>query len=133
MEDIMKFLEENNAYLDCANDDINTTTANDRMVARLLTTVSQNEIEKLKFRLESERYRVDELEDEVSRLEQTLNYFKELWNKFIKLLQDKLFSSNKYDDLINELYKNDILDKNDMIIIENEHVETYERDDVFER
>ena len=48
----MKFLEENNAYLDCANDDINTTTANDRMVARLLTTVSQNEIEKLKFRLE---------------------------------------------------------------------------------
>lgn len=29
----MKFLEENNAYLDCANDDINTTTANGRMVA----------------------------------------------------------------------------------------------------
>ena len=46
MEDIMKFLEENNAYLDCANDDINTTTANGRMVARLLTTVSQNEIER---------------------------------------------------------------------------------------
>ena len=46
MEDIMKFLEENNAYLDCANDDINTTNANGRMVARLLTTVSQNEIER---------------------------------------------------------------------------------------
>jgi len=46
MEDIMKFLEENNAYLDCANDDINTTSANGRMVARLLTTVSQNEIER---------------------------------------------------------------------------------------
>ena len=42
----MKFLEENNAYLDCANDDINTTNANGRMVARLLTTVSQNEIER---------------------------------------------------------------------------------------
>ena len=99
----MKFLEENNAYLDCANDDINTTTANDRMVARLLTTVSQNEIEKLKFRLESERYRVDELEDEVSRLNQTLNYFKELCNKFIEFLQNKFFLSNKYDDLIDEL------------------------------
>ena len=36
MEDIMKFLDENNAYLDCANDDINTTNANGRMVARLL-------------------------------------------------------------------------------------------------
>jgi len=46
MEDIMKFLDENNAYLDCANDDINTTNANGRMVARLLTTVSQNEIER---------------------------------------------------------------------------------------
>lgn len=46
MEFIMKFLEENDAYLDCANDDINTTSANGRMVARLLTTVSQNEIER---------------------------------------------------------------------------------------
>ena len=46
MEHIMKFLDENNAYLDCANDDINTTNANGRMVARLLTTVSQNEIER---------------------------------------------------------------------------------------
>ena len=46
MENIMKFLEDNNAYLDCANDDINTTSANGRMVARLLTTVSQNEIER---------------------------------------------------------------------------------------
>ena len=46
MENIMKFLEENNAYLDCANDDINTTNANGRTVARLLTSVSQNEIER---------------------------------------------------------------------------------------
>ena len=42
----MNFLEENDAYLDCANDDINTTNANGKMVARLLTTVSQNEIER---------------------------------------------------------------------------------------
>ena len=40
MEGIINFLEETNAYLDCANDDINTTNANGRMVARLLTTVS---------------------------------------------------------------------------------------------
>ena len=46
MEHIIKFLEENDAYLDCANDDINTTNANGKMVARLLTTVSQNEIER---------------------------------------------------------------------------------------
>ena len=46
MEFIMKFLEENDAYLDCANEEINTTKSGGKMVARLLTTVSQNEIER---------------------------------------------------------------------------------------
>ena len=40
MEYIMKFLDENNAYLDCANEEINTTNSSGKMVARLLTTVS---------------------------------------------------------------------------------------------
>ena len=46
MEFIMEFLEENDAYLDCANEEINTTNSSGKMVARLLTTVSQNEIER---------------------------------------------------------------------------------------
>lgn len=46
MEGIMKFLDENNAYLDCVNEEINTTNSSGKMVARLLTTVSQNEIER---------------------------------------------------------------------------------------
>ena len=46
MEFIMKFLEENDAYLDCANEEINTTSSSGKMIARLLTTVSQNEIER---------------------------------------------------------------------------------------
>ena len=46
MEFILKFLEENDAYLDCANEEINTTNSSGKMVARLLTTVSQNEIER---------------------------------------------------------------------------------------
>ncbi len=45
-ENIMKFLEENNAYLDCANDEINTTNANGKLISRLLMSVSQNEIER---------------------------------------------------------------------------------------
>ena len=36
----------NYAYLDCANDEINTTNANGKMVSRLLMSVSQNEIER---------------------------------------------------------------------------------------
>ena len=43
---LMTFLDENNACLDCANDEINTTNANGKMVSRLLMSVSQNEIER---------------------------------------------------------------------------------------
>ena len=45
-EKIIRFLEENDAYLDCVNDDINTTNANGKMISRILTSVSQNEIER---------------------------------------------------------------------------------------
>ena len=45
-EELMRFLEENDAYLDCVNDDINTTNANGKMVSRTLMSVSQQEIER---------------------------------------------------------------------------------------
>ena len=45
-EKIIRFLEENDAYLDCANDDINTTNANGKMISRILMSVSQQEIER---------------------------------------------------------------------------------------
>ena len=45
-ENLIAFLDENYAYLDCANDEINTTTANGKMISRLLMSVSQNEIER---------------------------------------------------------------------------------------
>ena len=45
-EELINFLDENNAYLDCVNDEINTTTANGKMISRLLMSVSQNEIER---------------------------------------------------------------------------------------
>lgn len=45
-EKILSFLEENQAYLDCANDEINTTNANGKMISRILTSVSQQEIER---------------------------------------------------------------------------------------
>lgn len=45
-EDLMKFLEDNDAYLDFVYDDINTTSANGKLISRLLMTVSQSEIER---------------------------------------------------------------------------------------
>ena len=39
-ENLMTFLDENDAYLDCVNDEINTTSANGKMISRLLMSVS---------------------------------------------------------------------------------------------
>ena len=71
------------------------------------------------------------MEEKVTKLEEALNYFKELWQKFIEFLQVKFFSSNKYDDFINDLYDEDIIDDNDIKIIQNNSKDN-EKDD-FER
>lgn len=75
--------------------------------------------EELEYDLNETNVTIYELEDKVSKLEKTLNYFKKLWNKFIKFLQDKFFSSNKYDDITNDLYNEDVLNDNDIDIIQN--------------
>ena len=46
VEKLMKIVNEYNCDIDCMADESNTTTANGRMVMRILTSVSQNEIEK---------------------------------------------------------------------------------------
>ena len=73
------------------------------------------------------------LEDKISKLQETLDYFKELWQKFIEFLQDKFFSSNKYDDIIDELYEEKIIDDNDLDIIQNEYSSYRSKDDDLER
>ena len=87
-------------------------------------------IKDLENKLEFAEDTIDMLEDKVSKLEEMLNYFKELWKKFINYLQDKFFSSDKYDDFIDELYYNDIIDDNDLDTIKNEYNSS--KDDDFE-
>lgn len=72
------------------------------------------------------------MEDKVSKLQEALSYFKELWKKFIEFLQDKFFSTNKYDDFINDLYNEDVIDKNDLDNIQNNSI-NLNKDDDFKR
>ncbi len=88
-------------------------------------------IEDLENRLEFANDTIDMLEDKVSKLQEALDYFKDLWKRFIEFFQDKFFSSNKYDDLINELYDEEIIDDNDLDTIQNENY--IEKEDDFER
>ena len=46
IEKLMKFVSDNDCDIDCMADESNTTTSNGRMVMRIMTSVSQNEIEK---------------------------------------------------------------------------------------
>ena len=46
IEKLMKFVNDNDCDIDCMADESNTTTSNGRVVMRIMTSVSQNEIEK---------------------------------------------------------------------------------------
>lgn len=87
-----------------------------------------DKIEDLQYELDNANDNIDELEDKVSELQNIVDYFKDLWKKFIEFLKDKLFSTNKYDDFINDLYDEDILGDNDVDIIQNKSMEN-EKDD----
>ena len=93
--------------------------------------IRDDRIEELEYDLNDANNTIDELEDKVSELQKIVDYFKELWKKFIEFLQNKFFSNNKYDDFINALYDEDILDDNDIEIIQNSSKDN-EKDD-FER
>ena len=90
-------------------------------------------IEDLENKLEFADDTIDMLEDKVSKLQEALNYFKELWQKFIEFLQNKFFSNDKYDDFIQELHEEEIIDDNDLDIIQNEYNSYYNKDDDLER
>ena len=88
-------------------------------------------IEELEYDLNDANETIDELEDKVSELQKIVDYFKELWKKFIEFLQNKFFSTNKYDDFINDLYDEDLLDDNEIIIIQNN--KNIDKSDDFEK
>ena len=117
-----------NIILNKYEDDLREHSNEVRNLQKKIKTRDEK-IEELEYKLDNANETIDELEDKVSKLQETLDYFKELWKKFIEFLKDKFFSSNKYDDFINDLYDEDILDENDIGIIQNN---TKDKDD-FER
>ena len=92
------------------------------------------EIARLKNQLVSKNEEIDELEDKVDKLQEIVDTFKELWRKLLMFLQNKFFSNDKkYEDVIEDLYYKDILDKDDIDIIQNNrYIKNNDKDD-FER
>lgn len=48
-------------------------------------------------------------------------------------LQDTFFSNNKYDEIIDELYEEEIIDGNDLGVIQNQYNDYKSKDDDLER
>ena len=117
-----------NIILDKYEEDLKNHSNEVKELKKKITT-REDRISDLENRLDFANDTIDMLEDKVDKLQEALNYFKELWDKFIKFLQDKFFSTNKYDDIIDELYEEEILDNDDMNTIRNE----YSKDDDLER
>ena len=107
-----------NIVLQKYEDDLREHSNGGRNLKKKIKT-RDDSIEELEYDINDANDTIYELEDKVSKLEETLNYFKELWKKFIEFLQDKFFSSNKYDDVINELYNEEIIDDDEIDIIQN--------------
>ncbi len=56
--------------------------------------------------------------------------WKDKFNKLLEFLQDKFFSYNKnYENVINDLYQEDILNSDDIEFIENGYSNSNEKDD----
>ncbi len=81
--------------------------------------IRDDRIEELEYDLNDANDTIYELEDKVSELQKIVDYFKELWKKFIEFLQNKFFSNDKYDEIINDLYNKDVLNDDEIDIIQN--------------
>mgnify|MGYP000853343758 CR=1 FL=1 len=94
---IIKFFEDNNSLLSTRNKALNK-------------------------KLEEKENRIKELEEENSSLRQTIRYFKDKFNKLVKLIQEKLFGWGKKDPMykkfVEDLYNKNILDNDDVKSIE---------------
>ena len=98
-----------NVILDKYEEDLKNHSNEIKELKKKIIT-REDRISDLENRLDFANDTIDMLEDKVDKLQEALDYFKELWNKFIKFLQEKFFSSNKYDDLIDELHEEEIID-----------------------
>ena len=121
-----------NIILDKYEQDLKNHSNEVKELKKKITT-REDRISDLENRLDFANDTIDMLEDKVDKLQEALDYFKELWKKFIKFLQDKFFSSNRYDDFIDELHEEEIIDDDDLEIIQNEFSSNYSKDDDLER
>lgn len=123
------------------NDFENDLQNHDKQVKRLQETIDkqQDEIQTLnarnkntKYQLNSKNKEIKELNKKISKLEQIVQFWQNLWQKLLDFLQDKFYSPNHkdkvYEDVISDMQNKDILDNEDINYIENGYTVSKEND-----
>ena len=118
VDKIKEDFEENHNYIDELNKEIKN---------------QNNEIRNLKFELDEKEEEISSLKTKIEQLKEKLEYWKDKFEKIINHISDKvqrLFGykgKEKYQDITNDLYMNDIIDKKEYNKINGEK----EKDDFY--
>ncbi len=117
LETLITELEKHGCSLECAMDDINTSTANGRFFVRMLTVLSQLEIERV-----SERTKfgmVGAIKDGHIPVRKTLGFMRDnkklvinpLESEIVKRIFDLYYKGNSYQSIANIFNKENVLNK----------------------
>ena len=131
MEGIMKFLDENNAYLDCANEELK----NKDMQIKTLTENNKAlnlRVDTLNNAIKEKDNEISFLKSKINDLKDALEYWKDKFEKLISFLHNKLHSwydkDDKYIDIVNDMYEDNALDDDDI-----KELDLNKEKDVFEK
>ena len=120
--DLTSLMEDFERYLETHDKEVNDLKVMvDNQSKRIKTLESQNI--KKQNKIAKQREEINDLEQEISRLEKIIQMWQQLWQRIRDFFQDKFFSSKNedkiYEQVIDEMLEEEILDNEDIDYIQN--------------
>lgn len=122
VNDLTSLMEDFERYLETHDKEVNDLKVMvDNQSKRIKTLESQNI--KKQDKIEKQREEINDLEQDISRLEKIIQMWQQLWQRIRDFFQNKFFSSKKedkiYEQVIDEMLEEEILDNEDIDYIQN--------------
>lgn len=122
--DLTSLMEDFERYLETHDKEVNDLKVMvDNQSKRIKTLESQNI--KKQDKIAEQREEINDLEQEISRLEKIIQIWQQLWRRIREFFQDKFFSSKNedkiYEQVIDEMLEEEILDNEDMDYIQDNY------------
>lgn len=132
--DLTSLMEDFERYLETHDKEVNDLKVMvDNQSKRIKTLESQNI--KKQDKIAEQREEINDLEQEISRLEKIIQMWQQLWRRIREFFQDKFFSSKNedriYEQVIDEMLEEEILDNEDIEYIQDNYYS--KKKDDFER